>query len=824
MNMNTYANALARGLRLLFAAALTISGALTSEGVVRASPPMPVQAQHGHESPVLLSVDIGALTQRAHLILIGRAESVSSRFATNQYGDEIIVSDISIKPEEILKGQLPLDTNLVLKDLKGGTVGDVAMISFAAPIFVQDERIVLFLEEGSNGLDVIEGEIGKFTVDEAGQVPQLGWSLARFRAEVLYYAGDLYTDQSPVWDDANPAEKDLVETQPEVTESAQSLQVIDDPQSVYTLARHKWSGEPPVMEFYINNPGFRGLGTDTVSLQDQAIMNGAVAWNELGRANFTAKFAGDTTIGSAAEDGRNVVIVRHASHPKNQVYEIVLKVRNDVISECDIVFYDHDHTFSYGDSVSSDALDIQSVATHAFGHCLGLSDSFNDDSLMHYRFHKGQPGALWMRALHVRDIDNITALYGTRVFSDDQILQGDDEAQDLSDAARVTDGMTLDASTAQAETSLLTSLRGDTSCEWGAANCNRCVWNVSAELDRLQNNYRSAGRIRFAGYAYPTPGYILHRISNGSYEHVQSIGRIAGVGNNEYMVFTHSTASGQSGKQGALAVVRMGAGQNTGGGPFYGMPYGSGSNQNTSNRTVARTYAGNNHPGGLSVLGHYVYVAQWCQDHGNYGWCNESSATVHGMGFSVYDVSKANLNSSINSNPPIHRYYRHVYGESWIGSKSTASVAAVKLSSGQYLVALGRSGGREYGFYTATSPTGPFTFHNSSRIGYWGENATIVTECSTGDLYMFQIEGYGSSDDVDKVHLYKLVLNNGLIGFQYVKSRTFHCRGSSIDGASNWCHFDAGAGMYVTPGGNLILYATDWHQSSYGNIRLVEFR
>lgn len=384
--------------------------------------------------------------------------------------------------------------------------------------------------------------------------------------------------------------------------------------------------------------------------------------------------------------------------------------------------------------------------------------------------------------------------------------------------------------------SLLLSLKGDTTCVWGVANCNRCVRSVSAELDRLQNSYKSAGRIRFDGYAYPTSGYILHRISRrgaygGTFEHVQSIGRIAGVGNNEYIVFTHSTHSDESGKQGALAVVRMGARQNTSGGPFYGMPNGDGSNQNTSNRTVARTYAGNNHPGGLSVLGHYVYVAQWCQlpppsallpGNKDY-WCKEVSATVHGMGFSVYDVSMANLNSSINSNPPIHRYYHHVYGESWIGSSSTASVAAVKLSSGQYLVALGASGGSKYGFFTAASPTGPFTFHNSSSIGYWGENANIVTECSTGDLYMFQIEGYGSSDDVDKVHLYKLVLNNNLIEFQYVKSRIFYCRGSSVDGARDWCHFDAGAGMYVTPGGNLVLYATEWQQSSDGNIRLVEF-
>jgi len=382
----------------------------------------------------------------------------------------------------------------------------------------------------------------------------------------------------------------------------------------------------------------------------------------------------------------------------------------------------------------------------------------------------------------------------------------------------------------------LTSLSGEKECEWGSATCNHCVIDVKAQLDGLENNYQSAGRIRFDGYAHPTSDAILHRISKttwfgqGSNEHIQSIGRIAGLANNEYMVFTHSTASQQSNKEGALAVVRMGAGQNTGGGPFLGMPDGDGPNQTSSNRTVARTFAGNNHPGGLSVLGHYVYVAQWCQPHpnGKHDWCPMSSAAVHGDGFSVYDVSNVNLNSSINSSPPIHRHYHHVYNEDWINGKNgkygTASIAAVKLSDGQYLIALGRSGGQEYGFYLARRPTGSFHFQNTSSIDlFWGENASIVTECDTGDLYMFQLEEHGGSNS-DMAHLYKLVLNDdGDIDLEFEKSRTFHCRGSDVDGAGDWCKFDYGAGIYVTPEGKLILYATERHQSSHGNIRLVEF-
>lgn len=363
----------------------------------------------------------------------------------------------------------------------------------------------------------------------------------------------------------------------------------------------------------------------------------------------------------------------------------------------------------------------------------------------------------------------------------------------------------------------------ETNCAWGDIDCNRCVNNVEASFDAMEANYQNAGRIRFDGYAYPTSDYILHRIRRGNYEHVQSIGRLAGIGNGEYIVFTHSTASGESEKNGALAVVRMGARQNANGEPFGGMPNGDGSNQNTSNRTVARTYAGNNHPGGLSVLGHYVYVAQWCQPHENHEWCEADAPGIRPGGFSVYDVSSVALNSRINANPPNHRYYHHTGAEFWIGSNSTSGVAAAKLRNGQFLVALGRSGGREYGFYIAEEPTGPFSFQSASSIDLWGENVSIVTECGSGDLYLFQIEGHGGRDDVDKVHLHRLISDGNRFVFQHVKSRTFHCRGERVDGAGDWCHFDAGAGFYVSPSGRLMLYATDWQQSSDGNIRLVEF-
>ena len=153
-----------------------------------------------------------------------------------------------------------------------------------------------------------------------------------------------------------------------------------------------------------------------------------------------------------------------------------------------------------------------------------------------------------------------------------------------------------------------------------------------------------------------------------------------------------------------------------------------------------------------------------------------------------------------------------------------SGVAAVRLRNDTYLVALGKSSGKQYGFYTASKTSGPYMFQNASAIpNYkWGENANIVTECDTGDLYFFQMEANSNSQDY--VHLYKLVNRNNNIEFEYVTERKFICRGSSVDGASDWCNFDAGVGSYVNPDGEIYLYATDWQQSSYGNVRLVEYR
>lgn len=372
-------------------------------------------------------------------------------------------------------------------------------------------------------------------------------------------------------------------------------------------------------------------------------------------------------------------------------------------------------------------------------------------------------------------------------------------------------------------------LKGDTRCAWGSKECNRCVNNVKANFNAIETHFRGerAGKIHVSSYAYPAKNALLHRIHAWN-EHIQGIGRIAGLGNEEYLVFTHSTKSDQSGKSGALAVIRMGANQNSKGFELGDLSEKTGSDQNIHNRTVARTFSDSNHPGGLATLGHYVFVADWCQPHGEYGWCNSPSQ----FSFEVYDVSNVHRNvGQLNSNPPIRIIDRSVKTEGHSKrSKSTASVAATRLQSGNYLVAIGRSGGSNYEYYLSSttslsSGTKWLSAGYPEDIAKHGEGAAMVNECVSGDIYLIQIENSGTRgnlrDNKDELHLFRLnrSSDSGPIKHQYVNSRTFRCS----DGTP-WCNLDKGGGIYTSPAGNLYLYATDAQQAKdTERFRMVEF-
>jgi hypothetical protein len=368
-------------------------------------------------------------------------------------------------------------------------------------------------------------------------------------------------------------------------------------------------------------------------------------------------------------------------------------------------------------------------------------------------------------------------------------------------------------------------LKGDVDCTWGSKDCNRCVHRVEANFNAIESSYIGArgSKMHVRSFAYPSKDALLHRINTWKgNEHIQGIGRIAGLGGNEYLVFTHSTRSSQSGKSGALAVVRMAANSRSQGFALGDLQRRDGTDPRRHNRTVARSFTQSNHPGGLATLGHHVFVADWCQPHGEHAWCNRPDQWA----IEVYDVSMADRNVlQLNANPPRRIVDQRVYVEGdKLREASTATIAATRLADGRFMVALGRSGGKNVEYFvsngTQLSPSTRFTsLGDVLPIDKWGENSAMVNECSTGDVYLIQIEKWNNSQD--QLHLFKLAQDGigGAVEHHYLRSRTFKCS----DGTP-WCDFDKGAGIYVSPTGHLYLYATDAQQSKRtGRFRMVEF-
>jgi hypothetical protein len=186
---------------------------------------------------------LSTLVDQADLIILGQASTVASNFTVNEFGDQLIVSDVTIQPEEVLKGDTELDQELVLQGLWSGQVGEIAMASSDAPLFVQGERFVLFLEaKADGGFRIVDGDLGKFNIDASNRLPKLGRTVDEFRQGL---SAVLSGDPLPAISEANWSEQDAIA-------AGDSILAPTGPQRGHFGQR--WAGASPVVPFYLNLP------------------------------------------------------------------------------------------------------------------------------------------------------------------------------------------------------------------------------------------------------------------------------------------------------------------------------------------------------------------------------------------------------------------------------------------------------------------------------------------------------------------------------------------------------------------------------------------
>jgi hypothetical protein len=124
-------------------------------------------------------VDVAAHARGATKVVVATVLAVDASFGVNDFGDQVILSRVSFRVEETLKGAREATGVMTLE---GGTVGDLTLDVSDMPTVQKGQRAVLFLTN-SRGNDVPHGRgAGVMRLDTNNRVVGTDLSLDDIRA------------------------------------------------------------------------------------------------------------------------------------------------------------------------------------------------------------------------------------------------------------------------------------------------------------------------------------------------------------------------------------------------------------------------------------------------------------------------------------------------------------------------------------------------------------------------------------------------------------------------------------------------------------------
>lgn len=112
-------------------------------------------------------------------VVVAVVGEISASWQTNEFGDQLIVSNVRLHVEEALKGN---PARVLDMEMLGGTVGDITMEVSSLPPLARGERAVFFLDTGRNGrlIPYRRGE-GILKLDSQNRVNGTSLDLNRIR-------------------------------------------------------------------------------------------------------------------------------------------------------------------------------------------------------------------------------------------------------------------------------------------------------------------------------------------------------------------------------------------------------------------------------------------------------------------------------------------------------------------------------------------------------------------------------------------------------------------------------------------------------------------
>ena len=112
--------------------------------------------------------DVKARAARAQKVVVGTVVDVQPRFDVNEHGDRLIVSDVHLRVDDVLKG-VPAPS--VTVEIEGGTVGDLTLRVSDMPVMRKGARGVFLLDAARDGRFKPHARgLGILALDASGRV------------------------------------------------------------------------------------------------------------------------------------------------------------------------------------------------------------------------------------------------------------------------------------------------------------------------------------------------------------------------------------------------------------------------------------------------------------------------------------------------------------------------------------------------------------------------------------------------------------------------------------------------------------------------------
>jgi hypothetical protein len=126
--------------------------------------------------------DLPSRARGAARIVVARVTDVRAQFASNQFGDQLIVSTAVLEVAETLKGA---PASVLQMEFEGGTVGDLTLKVSDLPSLAPGERAVFFLDASTGaGFQPHDRGRGILKLSSDDEVENTSMTLANVRQQV----------------------------------------------------------------------------------------------------------------------------------------------------------------------------------------------------------------------------------------------------------------------------------------------------------------------------------------------------------------------------------------------------------------------------------------------------------------------------------------------------------------------------------------------------------------------------------------------------------------------------------------------------------------